>query len=250
MDRNTKIRNVLMPMLFCLAWALIGNTVVGMTSNVRGTMITDMIVIMTTVPCYYCCFKSTTVKSVKDSVLPITVVYLILIWTLTQGIGTYVIQYDNRISDVVIDAADIGLYYILTLVIAPIFEEFLMRGIFYTCYKSFAGIFGASLATSFIFGLLHGTLTQGIIGFFAGIMFCFIFEATDNIWMCVLMHSLYNFLTVVLTPQIPCGFWTVILHSTCLVMLLLAYYVRYVLDRSCGSLSCPNLRQKCVNDKL
>lgn len=125
-----------------------------------------------------------------------------------------------------------------------------MRGIFYTCYKSFTGVFGASLATSFIFGLLHGTLTQGIIGFFAGIMFCFIFEATDNIWMCILMHSLYNFLTVVLTPQIPCGFWTVMLHSTCLVILLAAYYVRYVSDRSCDALSCPNLRQKCVNDKL
>lgn len=140
--------------------------------------------------------------------------------------------------------------YVLTLVIAPIFEEFLMRGVFYTCYKSFAGIFGASLATSLIFGLLHGTLTQGIIGFFAGIMFCFIFEATGNIWVCVLMHSLYNFLTVVLSPQIPCGFWTVILHSTCLVILLLVYYVRYALDVSSGTLSCPNLRQKCVSDKL
>lgn len=125
-----------------------------------------------------------------------------------------------------------------------------MRGIFYTCYKSFTGVFGASLATSFIFGLLHGTLTQCFIGFFAGIMFCFIFEATDNIWMCVLMHSLYNFLTVTLTYQIPCGFWTVILHLTCLVILLSAYYVRYVSDRSCGTLSCSNLRQKCVNDKL
>lgn len=125
-----------------------------------------------------------------------------------------------------------------------------MRGIFYMCYKSFAGVFGASLATSLVFGLLHGTLTQGIIGFFAGIMFCFIFEATDNIWMCVLMHSLYNFLTVIMSHQIPCGFWTVILHLACLVMLLLAYYVRYVSDGSRGALSCPNLRQKCVSDKL
>ena len=88
------------------------------------------------------------------------------------------------------------------------------------------------------------------IGFFAGIMFCFIFEATDNIWMCVLMHSLYNFLTVIMSHQIPCGFWTVILHLTCLVVLLSAYYVRYVSDGSRGALSCPNLRQKCVNDKL
>lgn len=125
-----------------------------------------------------------------------------------------------------------------------------MRGIFYMCYKSFAGVFGASLATSLVFGLLHGTLTQGVIGFFAGIMFCFIFEATDNIWMCVLMHSLYNFLTVIMSHQIPCGFWTVILHLTCLVVLLFAYYVRYVSDGSRGALSCPNLRQKCVSDKL
>lgn len=250
MDKNTKIRNILMPVLLCLAWALIGDTMIDLTSNVRSTIITDMIIIMISIPCYYCCLKPTAVKQVKDSVLPITVVYLVLIWTFTQGIGTYVIQYDNRISDVVIVDDDIGLYYVLTLVIAPVFEEFLMRGIFYMCYKSFAGVFGASLATSLVFGLLHGTLTQGIIGFFAGIMFCFIFEATDNIWMCVLMHSLYNFLTVIMSHQIPCGFWTVILHLTCLVMLLLAYYVRYVSDGSCGALSCPNLRQKCVSDKL
>lgn len=61
------------------------------------------------------------------------------------------------------------------------------------------------------------------------------------------MHSLYNFLTMAIAYQIPCGFWTVILHATCLVMLLSAYYVRYVSDWSRGALSCPNLRQKCVN---
>ncbi|MBP3769858.1 MAG: hypothetical protein J6I48_07140 [Lachnospira sp.] len=37
-------------------------------------------------------------------------------------------------------------------------------------------------------------------------MFCFIFEATDNKWMCVLMHNIYNFLTVAISYQIPCGF--------------------------------------------
>lgn len=54
-----------------------------------------------------------------------------------------------------------------------------------TLYQSFTGVFAASLATSFVFGVLHGTLTQCFIVFFAGIMFCFIFEETGNIWMYV-----------------------------------------------------------------
>lgn len=53
-----------------------------------------------------------------------------------------------------------------------------------TLYQSFTGVFAASLATSFVFGVLHGTLTQYFI-VFADIMFCFIFEETGNIWMCV-----------------------------------------------------------------
>lgn len=88
------------------------------------------------------------------------------------------------------------------------------------------------------------------------VFYCFLqvscsvlFLRKQVIYGCVyLMHSLYNFLTMAIAYQIPCGFWTVILHATCLVMLLSAYYVRYVSDGSRGALSCPNLRQKCVND--
>lgn len=76
-----------------------------------------------------------------------------------------------------------------------------------------------------------------------------LFLRKQVIYGCVyLMHSLYNFLTMAIAYQIPCGFWTVILHATCLVMLLSAYYVRYVSDSSISALSYPNLRQKCVSN--
>jgi hypothetical protein len=58
-------------------------------------------------------------------------------------------------------------------------------GYLFILHQSFTGVFAASLATCFVFGVLHGTLTQYFIVFFAGIMFCFIFEETGNIWMCV-----------------------------------------------------------------
>ena len=54
-----------------------------------------------------------------------------------------------------------------------------------TLHQSFTGVFDAGLATSFVFGVFHGTLTQCFIGFFAGIMFCFIFEATGNMDVCI-----------------------------------------------------------------
>ena len=121
-------------------------------------------------------------------------------------------------------------------------------GYLFILHQSFTGVFAASLATSFVFGVLHGTLTQCFIVFLQ-VSCSVLFLRKQVIYGCVyLMHSLYNFLTMAIAYQIPCGFWTVILHATCLVMLLSAYYVRYVSDWSRGALSCPNLRQKCVND--
>lgn len=117
-----------------------------------------------------------------------------------------------------------------------------------TLHQSFTGVFAASLATSFVFGVLHGTLTQCFIVFLQ-ISCSVLFLRKHVIYGCVyLMHSLYNFLTMAIAYQIPCGFWTVILHATCLVMLLSAYYIRYVSDSSISALSYPNLRQKCVSN--
>lgn len=117
-----------------------------------------------------------------------------------------------------------------------------------TLYQSFTGVFAASLATSFVFGVLHGTLTQCFIVFLQ-VSCSVLFLRKQVIYGCVyLMHSLYNFLTMAIAYQIPFGFWTVILHATCLVMLLSAYYIRYVSDGSISALSYPNLRQKCVNN--
>ncbi len=92
-------------------------------------------------------------------------------------------------------------------------------------------------------------LSLSVLSAFLLVSCSVLFLRKQVIYGCVyLMHSLYNFLTMAIAYQIPCGFWTVILHATCLVMLLSAYYVRYVSDWSRGALSCPNLRQKCVND--
>lgn len=113
-----------------------------------------------------------------------------------------------------------------------------------TLHQSFTDVFAASLATSFVFDVLHGTLTQYFIVFLQ-VSCSVLFLRKQVIYGCVyLMHNLYNFLTMAIAYQIPCGFWIVILHLTCLVMLLSAYYARYVSDGSRGALACPNLRQK------
>ena len=116
-----------------------------------------------------------------------------------------------------------------------------------TLHQSFTGVFLQALL-QVLCSVFCMVLSRSASSAFLRALCSVLFLKQRVIWICVLMHSLYNFLTVALAFQIPCVFWTVILHLTCLVMLPSAYYVRYVSDRSCGALSCPNLRQKCVND--
>ena len=92
-------------------------------------------------------------------------------------------------------AMEIQKVLLLTLVLAPLFEEALFRwGIFgWLCPRM--GFFAAALLSSLAFGLYHGNLIQGIYAFILGMVLAWGYEGNRGrhpYGMAGMMHGLAN----------------------------------------------------------
>lgn len=84
---------------------------------------------------------------------------------------------------------------ILQIIIAPIFEEIVMRGIilegFLNKYKPITAV----IVSSVIFGVWHGNIPQFINATILGIILGIIYYKTRSLVLCIVSHMLFNGLT-------------------------------------------------------
>jgi len=84
------------------------------------------------------------------------------------------------------------LAFVTLVVIAPVAEEILFRGYLYGKLKKFVPIWVAILATSILFGSIHGAWNLAIDTFALSIVLCLLRESTGNIWASILLHMTKN----------------------------------------------------------
>lgn len=78
------------------------------------------------------------------------------------------------------------------IVIAPIAEEILFRGYLYGKLKKYVPVWIAIIATSVLFGLIHGAWNLAIDTFALSIVLCLLRESTGSIWPSILLHMAKN----------------------------------------------------------
>ena len=87
--------------------------------------------------------------------------------------------------------------FIATVIISPIFEEILYRGLMYNKLKEISNAFIAILISSILFALLHipgyGFNIKIFCFVLDGILLTYCYEKTDNIYVPILVHSINNF---------------------------------------------------------
>ncbi len=83
---------------------------------------------------------------------------------------------------------------ISSLVLAPLLEELLFRGIIqeYLCRKN--GFILSVLITSFLFSVHHLTISQLVYTFLAGVYFGILYYKTQSLSYSIIAHSFYNLL--------------------------------------------------------
>lgn len=79
-----------------------------------------------------------------------------------------------------------------TVVMAPLIEEVIFRGLIYRSLRSAMPRVVAALLTSVVFGAVHGTIIWFIYTFLFSLLLIFLLEATDSLWSCIAAHAAFN----------------------------------------------------------
>lgn len=120
--------------------------------------------------------------------------------------------------------------FIATVILAPIGEEALCRGIIFRLAGKVSGKFwAANCIQALAFGIIHGNLVQGIYAFFLGLVFGYIYGKYHNIWCCMLIHAVVNFASNyvdILWNRLPESYMLPLVAAICIigfVFLILCY---------------------------
>lgn len=113
-------------------------------------------------------------------------------WALSLGPVTDYASYKEAMN-----TADIAQGLLLTLVAAPLAEEFLFRGLIYSMWKKVMSPRFAFIGQASLFALIHGTQAHLLPIFMLGVFCCYLFERTGNIWVSVGVHIVYNIFSII-----------------------------------------------------
>ncbi len=102
----------------------------------------------------------------------------------------------DQVQDVGFDHLALRYEYVLAfislVIVAPFAEEILFRGYLFGKLKEYVPVWVAVIATSLLFGVLHGNWNVVIDTFALSIVLCILRELTGNIWASVLLHMVKN----------------------------------------------------------
>jgi len=85
-----------------------------------------------------------------------------------------------------------GVMLIVAGLIVPLAEELFFRGVLYQALRNQFGVWAGIIASSVVFGALHGDISIAGATFVMGLVLAYFFERSGSIWPSVLIHALNN----------------------------------------------------------
>lgn len=114
-----------------------------------------------------------------------------------------VLPMPSWIADLFKQLSDGGIWSILALVVmAPLTEELLFRGLILQGFVPRYGSVAAVLLSAFLFAAFHLNPYQFAPAMLTGVFLGWIFLRTGSLWPCITLHALYNG-HIVLVPLLP-----------------------------------------------
>jgi len=104
------------------------------------------------------------------------------------------------------------------LLLAPMGEESLIRGIAYPALRRHWPPLASAFVTAMVFAILHGNLVQLVLTVPLGILLAFVYEAVQRLWPVITMHIVFNVAAYV----VPVRFVEAVAHPAMVACLLLA----------------------------
>lgn len=113
------------------------------------------------------------------------------------------------------------------VIIAPIVEEILLRGILFNKLKKDYSLKISIVLQAGVFAILHGNITQGCNAFVGGILFAIIYLYTGSLWGDITAHMLTN-ATVVLSVILNTNYqWIITILFPIIVIISFVIVFKY-----------------------
>lgn len=106
-------------------------------------------------------------------------------------------QYSELMEQLI--GGNVWLSLLVTVILAPLAEEFLFRGITLKKAQKIMPFMAANVFQAVLFGIYHMNLIQGVYAFVLGMILGFTAEYFHSIWAAVLLHACVNGSAEVLT---------------------------------------------------
>lgn len=116
---------------------------------------------------------------------------------LAQNFSIFGLENTADFSNTISTPVEFILYIISTAIVPAFAEEFAFRGILMGTLRKYGDVF-AIIASSVIFGAMHGNTTQALFAFILGLIFAFIDCKTNSIIPSIIVHFINNFYAVIL----------------------------------------------------
>ncbi|MCI6548833.1 MAG: CPBP family intramembrane metalloprotease [Coriobacteriaceae bacterium] len=131
------------------------------------------------------------------------------------------------------DAEEAGYFWVCltTVVIGPIFEEVLMRGLVYSVAEREFGGYTPAIMSGILFGLWHGQPVQMLYTAVVGVVLGLVYMKTRNLLYPILIHMLINLYST-LPPGLDTDFTSGFLDFLSLVAIVPTLYVLIKLLRT------------------
>lgn len=148
------------------------------------------------IPILYYKYKKFDLKEEKIKDIHILILLGISLSLIYNVFGFY---FDKLLNTNLYGVFDIKTTLISTVLIGPVIEEYLFRGVMYNEAKKIYSLKKSVLIVTLIFSLSHATLIQMIYAFIIGLVLIRVYEKYKNINSCIIVHLFSNLTTTFLT---------------------------------------------------
>ncbi|MBS5953809.1 MAG: CPBP family intramembrane metalloprotease [Paraclostridium bifermentans] len=158
--------------------------------------------------------------------IALSIVMSILINFLVELFPSY-----EEVSNNITSQTNSILNVICMVVMIPIYEEIIFRGVIFNHLKENYKIGTAIVVQALLFGIAHGNIVQGIYAFILGIVLALMYMYFNSIYSNIMLHIIFNLFGGLIDLKLYSlnEFMYYILATICFVFLIISSY-KMVLD--------------------
>lgn len=162
-------------------------------------------------------------------------VFISILFSVIPFPEDWINSYTNSSANIM--QGDYVISLLSVVIVAPIVEEVIFRGLIYTRLKNGIPLILSAIIASVVFGIIHGTIIWAMYTFLFSLILIWVFEKFQSLFANIILHMAFNAMGMVLNilPDLPDIFGWIFLIIGFLLILISFVWVNKTTknDKAC-----------------